>query len=166
LISTINENKEMTIKNKKIQSKVLEHIRIDPGVRYRQLLRLTGLSNGSLSYTLKKLEKSRRVIVNRSSNTRVTGYYPENIKTSEVHVLTNLRNHTDRRILQLLLKQGQCTFKDIVKHTERAPSTISWHLDRLKNRRLITVISHHDRPRPYKIINKNNVARIVSKYKK
>ena len=87
----------MTIKNKKIQSKILEHIHIDPGVRYRQLLRLTGLSNGSLSYTLKRLEKSRLVIVNRSSNTRVTSYYPENIKTLELYILANFRNHTDKR---------------------------------------------------------------------
>ena len=108
----------MTIKNKKIQSKILEHIRIDPGVRYRQLLRLTGLSNGSLSYTLKKLEKSRRVIVNRSSNARVTGYYPENIKTSELRILANFRNNTDKKILQLLLKQDPCTFNDIVKHSK------------------------------------------------
>ena len=48
-IQANNENKEMTTKNKKIQSKILEHIHIDPGVRYRQLFRLTGLSNGSLS---------------------------------------------------------------------------------------------------------------------
>jgi predicted transcriptional regulator len=100
----------MTIKKKKIQSKILEHIHIDPGVRYRQLLRLTGLSNGSLSYTLKKLEKSRLIIVKRSCNTRVTSYYPENIKTSELHILANFRNHTDIRILQFLIKQGQLYF--------------------------------------------------------
>jgi predicted transcriptional regulator len=113
----------MTIKNKKIQSKILEHIHIDPGVRYRQLLRLTGLSNGLLSYSLKKLEKSRLVIVNRGSNTRVTGYYPENIKTSELRILANFRNHTDKRILQLLLKHGLCTFNDMLKHSKKAPSS-------------------------------------------
>jgi predicted transcriptional regulator len=154
----------MTIKKKKIQSKILEHIHIDPGVRYRQLLRLTGLSNGSLSYTLKKLEKSRLIIVNRSSNTRVTSYYPENIKTSELHILANFRNHTDKRILQFLIKQGQYTFNDIVKRTEKAPSTISWHLNRLKNARLIISNRSHGKHSPYKIRNRSYVTRIISKY--
>ncbi|MGI8832700.1 MAG: winged helix-turn-helix transcriptional regulator [Nitrososphaeraceae archaeon] len=155
----------MTIKDKEIYPKILEHIRTDPGVRYRKLLRLTGLSNGSLSYTLKKLEKSRRVIVNRSSNSRVTSYYPKNIKTTELQILANLRNNTERRIVQFLLKQGQSTFNDIVNHAEKAPSTISWHLNRLRIRKLITTNRQHIRPRTYKLINKNNVARIVSKYK-
>ena len=36
-------------------------------------------------------------------------------------------------IVQYLLDQGQSTFYDIVNHSKRAPSTISWHLNRLKN---------------------------------
>jgi predicted transcriptional regulator len=43
--------------------------------------------------------------------------------------MANLANNTDRRIVQFLLEQqGQFTFNDIIKHTEKAPSTISWHL--------------------------------------
>ena len=152
------------MKNKERRSKVLELILKSPGIRFRQLLRLTGLSHGSLSFMLKKLEKSRGIIVNRSSNNRVTSYYPKNIKAKELHIISNLRNNTEKRIVQFLLEQGQSTFNDIVKYTDRAPSTISWHLNKLKNAELITSNNHHGRPRPYKIRNKKSVAKIISKY--
>jgi predicted transcriptional regulator len=153
-----------TLSYSKRQPKVLKLILKSPGIRYRQLLRITGLSNGSLSYVLRKLEKSRRIIVNRTCNNRATAYYPKSINATELHIIENLRNNIDRRIMQYLLEQGQSTFYDIVNHSERAPSTISWHLNRLKDRKLITLDSHHSKPQVYKIINKNIVARILSKY--
>ncbi len=146
----------------KKQSKIQKLILKSPGVRYRQLQRITGLSNGSLSYILKKLESSRRVIVNRSSN--ATAYYPKDIKATELYLMENLRNNIDRRIVQYLLEQGQCTFYDIVDHSKRAPSTVSWHLNRLKNRKLITLTSHDGKPQAYEIINKNSVSRVLSKH--
>jgi len=149
------------------RSKVLELILKSPGIRYRQLLRLTGLSNGSLFFALKKLEKSKDIIVNRSSsNNRATGYYPKNITTTEFHIISNLRNETQKRIVQFLLKQGQSTFNEIVNYTNRAPSTTSWHLNKLKNAELITSNNHHGRPRSYKIRNRKRVAKIISKYRK
>jgi predicted transcriptional regulator len=159
-----NKNKQMITRNKEKRSKVLQLILKSPGIRYRQLLRLTGLSNGSLSFALKKLEKSKDIIVNRTSNNRATGYYPKNITTTEFHIISNLRNETQKRIVQFLLMQGQSTFYDIVNYTNRAPSTTSWHLNKLKNAELITSNSHHGRPRPYKIRNRKSVAKIISKY--
>jgi predicted transcriptional regulator len=113
---------------------------------------------------LKKLERSKDIIVNRSSNNRATGYYPKNITTTELHIISCLRNETQKAIVQFLLKQRRSTFNDIVNYTSRAPSTISWHLNKLKNAELITSNSHHDRTHPYKITNKKKVAKIISKY--
>jgi predicted transcriptional regulator len=154
----------MIMKNKERRSKALEFILKSPGIRYRQLLRLTGLSHGSLSFVLKKLEKSSGIIVNRTSNNRVTSYYPKNIRTTELHIISNIRNNTEKRIVQFLLEQGQSTSNDIVNYTDRAPSTISWHLNKLENAELIISNNHYGRPRPYKIRNKKSVAKIISKY--
>ena len=103
-------------------------------------------------------------MVNRTENNRATAYYPKNINATELHIIENLRNNIDRRIVQYLLDQGQSTFYDIVNHSKRAPSTISWHLNRLKNGKVVTSASHNGKPQVYKIINKNAVAKIVSKY--
>jgi predicted transcriptional regulator len=147
-------------------SRILKHILRTPGVRYRQLLRFTGLSNSALSYYLRNLEGSRRIIVNRDNNNRAIGYYPKNIKTKELQVIANLRSNTERRIVQFLLEQqGQSTFNDIIKHTEKAQSTISWHIKKLKNAKIIISIrQYNNRPSIYRIRDKQNVAKIVSKY--
>src|ERR687896_1109680 len=144
------------------KSKVLEVILRSPGVRYKQLQRITSLPNGSLSYILKKLEGSRCIIVNRSNYS--TAYYPKGIKAAELHLIENLRNNIDRKIMQHILNQGQSTFYDIVNHSKRAPSTISWHLNRLKDRKLIISTYYGGKPQAYKIINKNAVSRILSKH--
>jgi predicted transcriptional regulator len=120
------------------------------------------LPNGSLSYILRELEYSRRIIVERTSY--VTAYYPKETKTAELHLMENLRNNIDRRIVQYLLEQGKSTFYDIVNHSKRAPSTVSWHLNRLRKRKLITSTSHGGKPQAYKIINKYAVSRILSKH--
>jgi predicted transcriptional regulator len=98
------------------------------------------LPNGSLSYFLKKLEGSRSITVNRTNN--ATAYYSKDIKTDELHFIENLRNNIDRKIVQHLVDQGQSTFYDIVNRSKRAPYTVSWHLNRLKNRKLIISTSH------------------------
>jgi predicted transcriptional regulator len=152
-----------TLGYSKRRLRVLKLILKHPGVRYRQLLKNTGVSNGSLSYNLKKLEDSRSIIVNRTGNNR-TSYYPRNISTTELRIIENLRNNIDRRIVQYLLEQGQSTFYDIVNHSKRAPSTVSWHLNRLKNGKVVISASHNGKSQVYKIINKNTVARTLSKY--
>jgi predicted transcriptional regulator len=122
------------------------------------------LPNGSLSYILKKLEDSGSILVNRADNNRITVYYPNKIKTNELHIIENLRNNNNRRIEQYLLKQGQSTFYDIVNHSDRPPSTVSWHLNRLKKGKLVTSANHGGDPQAYKIINKNTASRILSKH--
>ena len=94
-------------------------------------------------------------MVKRTENNRATAYYPKNINATELHIIGNLRNNIDRRIVQYLLDQGQSTFYDIVNHSQRAPSTISWHLNRLRNEKLITSNSRNGKLHAYKIINKN-----------
>lgn len=54
-----------TLQYNKRESEVLKLILKHPGVRYKQVQRIIGLSNGSLTYILKKLEGSRRITVNR-----------------------------------------------------------------------------------------------------
>ena len=53
-------------------------------------------------------------------------------------------------------------FEEIVRHAERAPSTISYHLKRLTNARIVSV--DQNRLYRYKLINKARILRILSQY--
>jgi predicted transcriptional regulator len=118
-----------------IESKLLKSINTQPGIRYRELLRLFGLTNGVLTYHISTLEKSRQIIVDRNNRTKVTRYYSNYIPVEESGIIGHIRNNTARQIILCILEHNNssCTFNEIVQYTKRSPSTTSWHLKRLKD---------------------------------
>ena len=54
-----------------IKGLILKYVDRGPGIRYRELLRLTGLVNGTLEYHLKTLERTHRVKVLRWEKSRL-----------------------------------------------------------------------------------------------
>ena len=79
----------MVLSNDNKRSKIMGIILKSHGVRYRQLLRFTGLSNGSLSYILRNLETSKHMVVDRGDCKGTTNYFPKNMRTKEAHVMTS-----------------------------------------------------------------------------
>ena len=145
-----------------IQSKLLQNIGENPGIRYRELLRLTHLANGVLTYHLALLQKLDQVKVERNKS-KMTRYYPNNISTVETGIIGYIRNHATRQIVLLLLERDLCSFDEIVEHTKKAPSTISWHLKRLKEAGIVSV--QRRRYQFYKVTNKEVVAEVLYKYR-
>jgi predicted transcriptional regulator len=115
----------------KLEQNLLEYIDRNPGIRYRQLLRLTDSSNGVLSYHLAELEGSTRIKVDRKRG--VTRYYPLYISTEISKIIGHIRNSVSRQIISLLVQNNGCTLGEIAACTMKAPSTVSWHLQRLIN---------------------------------
>jgi len=152
----INENFRNDIKGT-----LLKNINEIPGIRYRELLRLTGISNGVLTYHLDLLNKSNLIKVYRRS--RMTRYYPMSILTEEFDVIGFMRQHTARQIITLLLEHELCTFNEIVEYTKKAPSTISWHLKRLVDAGLVSI--QDEKGYLYRLVDSNTVREILSKYK-
>ena len=142
---------------------LLRHINNTPGIRYRELLRLTGFSNGAIAYHLSGLEKSSQIRVDRQKERRTTRYYLINIPTQESDILRQLRNDVPRQIIKLILEHDLCTFNEIVEHLNSL-STTSWHLKRLKEAGIISVKfvgGYH----LYQVMNPELVSDILYKYK-
>jgi predicted transcriptional regulator len=154
-INEFNDPKEMLIM----------HITNIPGIRYRELLRLTGLSNGVLAYHLSALEKSSQIKVDRHRENRTTRYYSINIPTQESDILRQLRNNVPREVVKFILDNDLCTFNEIVEYLGKAASTVSWHLKRLKEGGLITV-KYGGEYQLYQIMNRELVSEVIFKYKK
>jgi predicted transcriptional regulator len=159
---TINHNINDEKLEDSIQSKLLKHIDDYPGIRYRELLRLTDLVNGVLTYHLSLLERSTQIRVNRSK-AKTTRYYPINITTEESEVIGYIRNEPVRRIISFILEHNICTFNEIVDYTNKAPSTISWHLKKLKDAGIISV--QYGQYQLYRVTNREVVAEILYKYR-
>jgi len=146
-----------------IQEKIIQLVNEMPGIRYRELLRITGVSNGVLSYHLNFLDNSGKVQVHRVNN-RVTRYFSHDVSTVESNVIGLLRQTTTRKIILYILESGPCGFNDIVTYTKKVPSTVSWHLSRLKDANIIKVRKQNDL-NYYEIkINKLTLQNLLNKY--
>ena len=120
-----------------LQQKLLVCIDENPGIRYRELLRLINFSNGVLSYHVNKLEKLDLVNVERKN--RLTRFFPRNISNEVMGILGNLRNQTSYEIIKLLSERGPISQQEIVKYTRKAASTISWRMKKLLDDNIICI---------------------------
>ncbi|MGB7955827.1 MAG: winged helix-turn-helix transcriptional regulator, partial [Candidatus Nitrosopolaris sp.] len=117
---------------------ILVHVGRTPGIRYRELLRLTGLTNGTLEYHLKILERTYKIIVRRRDGRRAR-YYPIDIPADESHILEYIRNKVARQIVLFILENDLCTFSEILNDVKKAQSTLSWHFERLCESGIVSV---------------------------
>jgi predicted transcriptional regulator len=139
-MSTIHHHQKKT---NSIQDKIVKCVNEIPGIRYRELLRITGISNGVLSYHLNLLDNSGKIRVNRLNN-RVTRYFSYDVSLHETYVIGLLRQETSRKIIMYILEKGTCGFNEIIIHTRKVPSTISWHMARLKAANIVKVRKQYE----------------------
>ena len=121
----------------KIQQELLVCIDENPGIRYRELMRLIKFPNGVLSYHLDKLEKMNLLNVERKS--RITRFFPRNISNDIMDILGNLRSQTSYEIIKLLYENGPISQQEIIKYTRKAASTISWQMKKLLDDNIICI---------------------------
>src|ERR671910_1930551 len=140
---------------------LMKHIEQTPGIRYRELLRLTGLVNGVLTYHLAALERADVIKVNRES--RISRYYPVSVSDQESAILKFIRREPIRQILLFVLEHDMCTFNEIVDHTQKAPSTVSSHLRRLREAGVV-LIRHGEYHQLYRVVERDLIAEVLSKY--
>lgn len=140
---------------------LLRSIEQNPGIRYRELLRTTGLVNGVLSYHLSALERLDVIKVDRQP--RTTRYYPVTISDQEYNILKFVRHKPVRQIMLFLIERDLCTFNEIVDHIQKAPSTVSLHLRRLREGGMISI--RYGEYQLYSLTNKHIVCEVLAKYK-
>ena len=140
-----------------IKDIILKYIDRVPGIRYRELLRLTGLANGTLEYNLKTLERTNRVKVFRQDGRRV-GYYPIGFRSDEYQILEHIKNKVAKKIVLFILDNALCTFDRILENIKKAASTLSWHLKRLSEAGIISITYGHRRLQLYRVVDSKLVS--------
>lgn len=147
-----------------VKRSLVDHIHGNPGIRYRELSRLTGFSNGVLTYHISLLEKMNQIRIDRQQSNRVTRYYTPDVSKDESHIIGSIRNKISRQIIMYILENDLCTFNEIVDHIRKSPSTLSWYLKRLKYAGIVSVIRGQEH-KLYTIVDHETIAHILFKYK-
>lgn len=142
---------------------IIDLISMNPGIRYRELLRLTGLPNGVLTYHIKRLEKCKLININRTRN-RLTTFYLTNVNHKDSILNDYIRSSkTVTQLIELLSMQDRSSLKEIVMSSKRVPSTISWHIKRLEMAGIIYSMGY-GKNRTYKLKNKRKISRILTSF--
>ncbi len=144
------------------QAKIIELVETDPGIRFNEIMRKSGLKNGVLSHHLKKLENGYKIKIERTS--RSTRCYPYSLNGEESIILKRLRGETSRKILLALCSEGQITFSKIVECVKKSPSTISVNLSKLIEEGLVEY-RNCNLKRVYIIKNPRLVSELIAKYR-
>ena len=91
-------------------------------------------------------------------------HFPLDMEAEEARIMGHIRNKSSRQIVLFVMRHNLCTFGEILEYMEKAPSTISWHLKRLVETDLISII-HGQELQLYKISNIKLVSSVLSRYK-
>jgi predicted transcriptional regulator len=113
---------------------IIQLVNGNPGIRYSEIMRVTGLKNGVLSHHLSKIEQSGKIVIERTP--RVARLYPCGIPQEETVVIKHLKNPTSRKILTALL-DGDLTFKETVNKVKKSQGTVSLSLKILCDEQIV-----------------------------
>lgn len=159
----LSHKQDLVASSDDVRGEIYDFIIKNPGIRYRELIRLAGISNGVLTYHLGMLEKFGEIRVERMSNKRVTRYFTVNIPKEDSDIISCFRSKVIRSIVFFVINNELCTFNEIVDHIGKAPSTISWHVKKLRKAGILHMIHGNDRLL-YSITDKPIINRILLEY--
>ena len=140
---------------------IISEIKSNPGIRYRELMKQIGVTNGVMSYYLRKLEKSEFVWVERTP--RVTRFYSYDLSEDEAKLVKRLRQETPKKILVALVQNDQLTFKELTAKICKSPATTSFYLSQLVKDNIVAT-SKSDFVKVYFNVERKRIANIIEEY--
>lgn len=136
-------------------------IKENPGIKFSEMMRKTGLKNGSLSYRLRQLEENGSLKAERTSGT--TRYYPLGLDDDEILFIKYFRQKSSKIIIQLLTDYQNLTFQDIVKLSKISPSSVSITLSKLISEGIVKAF-FEKRKKFYNVEKQDLVKKIIKMY--
>jgi predicted transcriptional regulator len=142
-------------------TQIIEVIEKNPGIKFREIMRETGMKNGVLGYYVAKLESEGSVKVDRSPGQ--TRFYPLGISGDDISLIKNLRQETPRQILASLLQYGMLSFNELVEKTRKSPATVSFYLSQVTRDDIIESKLVNFKKRYY-VKDMEKLQKIIDKY--
>ncbi|MEK6828504.1 MAG: winged helix-turn-helix transcriptional regulator [Nanoarchaeota archaeon] len=140
--------------------KIYDLVRINPGCHFREIERKIRMPYGTLKYHINFLVKKDILIEKKDGNS--IRYFPKDFGKENHEILGLLRQGSIRKILALLATSKERTNKDLVRFTGLSPATISWHLGKLSNKKLIA----KNKKGIYQLVsNRENIIRLLIVYR-
>ena len=98
-------------------------IQKNPAIRFNDIMRVSKLKNGTLTHYISKLEKSKKIQVERTP--RITRFYDVSVPKNEALICKYLTRPTIKHIIVLLVQEKTLTFPQIRKIVNKSDATVS-----------------------------------------
>jgi len=149
-----------------VRRKIYTFIRKSPGLHLREISRLLNIPLSTLDYHLYYL-KQRGLILDRQDG-RYTRYYigeEGTVGTKDKDIMGILRQSVTRSIVMYLLLHPKATHHGIAEHIQLAPSTTTFHLNKLIKLEILTR-EQTGRETRYVIKNAEHLSDLLIMYQK
>ena len=140
---------------------IISEIKKNPGIRYREVMDKINLSNGVLSYYIRKLENNG--VIKTKRTTRVARFFLNDMTEEESKLVSRLRQTTPKAILVTLLENDRLEFQEIVLNVGKASATVSFYLSKLVNDEIVSY-KKVDLKKSYFIVEKQRIANLITEY--
>tara|TARA_B100000029_G_scaffold504278_1_gene582822 strand:+ start:572 stop:1075 length:504 start_codon:yes stop_codon:yes gene_type:complete len=142
------------------EEKIVLEVKNNPGIRFRELMKVVGVTNGIMSYYINKLEKNGSLLTERRSG--VARLFSNDIDLSQIKLIEFLRTPTTKKIILSLLEEDKLSFKQITQKIDRSPSTTSFYLKKLVDDKSVKISNSF--PKTYSLLHKREISNIILLY--
>tara|TARA_Y100000590_G_scaffold380996_1_gene449759 strand:- start:3675 stop:4178 length:504 start_codon:yes stop_codon:yes gene_type:complete len=142
------------------EEKIVLEIQNNPGIRFRELMKMVGITNGIMSYYIQKLEKIGIIFVHRQAG--IARLFTNDINSSEINLIQYLRTPTTKKIMVSLLAEDHLKFKQITETIQMSPSTTSFYLKKLVSSKIVNVSGSF--PKVYSLLMKEKISNLIVLY--
>ncbi len=118
------------------RKKIYQTIEDSPGLHLRQIDRKIDIPLGTIRYHLRVLEK-KNLITSKKEGKYKRFYAKGSIDRSDKKILSSLRKEIPRTIILFLMEYSGSTHKEINEALDIAPSTLSYHLKKLRKKNMV-----------------------------
>ena len=140
---------------------IILEIKKNPGIRFREVMKKINLSNGVLSYYVRKLENNG--IIKTKRTTRVSRFFINDMTEEESKLVSRLRQSTPKAILITLLENDRLGFQEIVSNVGKANATVSFYLSKLVSDEIVNY-KKVDLKKKYFIVERQRIANLITEY--
>jgi len=145
------------------RQRIYETILRNPGIHQAGIAHLLTMRKSLAEYHLIYLEKNKAILAIKENGYKRYYLKGADVDNSGRQLLGLVRQEIPSRIVLLLLKNQILQHKDLVEQLNMAPSTISYHLNKLLKQGVIEVCKYGE-DKGYSLTNKKELMKFLVKY--
>ena len=157
------DDREKKVLELEARKRLYQIVRDFAGCHFREIERISALPTGTVKYHLDYLSKFGLIKPVKKDN--ALRYFPRGLASEHKRLLSLLRQKSVRDILLFILAHPGCHHGQLVAFPRLSPSTVSWHLKKLEEGRVVGSAKTGRKSSLNLLIDKDEVIKLLITYK-